>query len=60
MVTKELLQNPVLSFPETTEEPHFEKTAFRIRKKTFFRYFKKPVKFSLFLFQKLGEKGENV
>ena len=24
-----------LSFPETTEEPHFEKTSFRVRKKIF-------------------------
>lgn len=27
-----------LSFPETTEEPHFEKTSFRIRKKIFATY----------------------
>lgn len=27
-----------LSFPETTEEPHFEKTSFRVRKKIFSTY----------------------
>jgi hypothetical protein len=27
-----------LSFPETTEEPHFEKTSFRVRKKIFATY----------------------
>jgi len=26
------------SFPETTEEPHFEKTSFRVRKKIFVTY----------------------
>jgi hypothetical protein len=27
-----------LSFPETNEEPHFEKTSFRVRKKIFATY----------------------
>ena len=27
-----------LSFPETSEEPHFEKTSFRVRKKIFATY----------------------
>lgn len=35
MVTLEILRKIALSFPETTEEPHFEKTSFRINKKIF-------------------------
>lgn len=38
MVTLELLRKIALSFPETTEEPHFEKTSFRIKKKIFATY----------------------
>ena len=35
MVDIKTFRQLVLSFPETTEEPHFEKTSFRIRKKIF-------------------------
>lgn len=35
MVDVETFRQFALSFPETTEEPHFEKTSFRIRKKIF-------------------------
>lgn len=38
MVTVEKLRKLALSFPETTEEPHFEKTSFRVRKKIFATY----------------------
>lgn len=38
MVPFEILQQIALSFPETTEEPHFEKTSFRIKKKIFATY----------------------
>lgn len=35
MVTLDALRRLALSFPETTEEPHFEKTSFRVKKKIF-------------------------
>lgn len=35
MVTPETFRKLALSFPETTEEPHFEKTSFRVRNKIF-------------------------
>lgn len=35
MVTIETFRTLALSFPETTEEPHFEKTSFRIKKRIF-------------------------
>src|SRR3990172_11550223 len=38
MVTFETLRNLALSFPETTEEPHFEKTSFKIKNKIFATY----------------------
>lgn len=38
MVTLKTLRNIALSFPETTEEPHFEKTSFRVKKKIFATY----------------------
>lgn len=38
MVSFEQLQEKCLSFPEATEEPHFEKTSFRVRKKIFATY----------------------
>ena len=38
MTTIETLRNLALSFPETSEEPHFEKTSFRIGKKIFATY----------------------
>jgi predicted DNA-binding protein (MmcQ/YjbR family) len=38
MITIDILRNLALSFPETTEEPHFEKTSFRVKKKIFATY----------------------
>lgn len=38
MVTIETLRKIALSFPEATEEPHFEKTSFRVKKKIFATY----------------------
>jgi predicted DNA-binding protein (MmcQ/YjbR family) len=38
MVSIEDLRLLALSFPETTEEPHFEKIAFRVKKKIFATY----------------------
>jgi hypothetical protein len=38
MVTIETLREISLSFPEVTEEPHFEKTSFRVKKKIFATY----------------------
>lgn len=35
MVALETFRAIALSFPETTEEPHFEKTSFRVLKKIF-------------------------
>ncbi len=34
----DILRTFSLSLPQTTEEPHFEKTSFRIRKKIFLSY----------------------
>lgn len=38
MVTIAALRNLALSFPEVTEEPHFEKTSFRVKQKIFATY----------------------
>ncbi len=38
MATLKELKEIALSFPETTEEPHFEKTSFRVKKKIFATY----------------------
>jgi predicted DNA-binding protein (MmcQ/YjbR family) len=38
MVSIEVFRKLALSFPETTEEPHFEKTSFRVKKKIFATY----------------------
>lgn len=35
MVTLATLRKLALSFPETTEEPHFEKTSFKVKRKIF-------------------------
>ncbi len=35
MVTINTFRKLALSFPEVTEEPHFEKTSFRVKKKIF-------------------------
>ena len=38
MVSVHTLRKLALSFPEVTEEPHFEKTSFRVKKKIFATY----------------------
>ena len=38
IVSATSLKKIALSFPEATEEPHFEKTSFRVRKKIFATY----------------------
>jgi len=38
MVTFQTFREIALSFPEATEEPHFEKTSFRVKKKIFATY----------------------
>lgn len=38
MVTLKTFRKLALSFPETTEEPHFEKTSFRVKKMIFATY----------------------
>ncbi|MBX2971116.1 MAG: MmcQ/YjbR family DNA-binding protein [Cyclobacteriaceae bacterium] len=38
MVTLKTFRKLALSFPETTEEPHHEKTSFRVKKKIFATY----------------------
>jgi predicted DNA-binding protein (MmcQ/YjbR family) len=38
MVSIDTFRKLALSFPETTEEPHFEKTSFRVKKKIFASY----------------------
>ena len=38
MVTIEIFRKIALSFPEATEEAHFEKTSFRVKKKIFATY----------------------
>lgn len=38
MVSIDTFRKVVFSFPEVTEEPHFEKTSFRVKKKIFATY----------------------
>lgn len=38
MISMNTLRELALSFPETTEEPHFEKTSFKVKKKIFATY----------------------
>jgi predicted DNA-binding protein (MmcQ/YjbR family) len=38
MIKIEHIRTLALSFPEATEEPHFEKTSFRVKKKIFATY----------------------
>ncbi len=38
MVSIDTFRKLALSFPSTTEEPHFEKTSFRVKKKIFATY----------------------
>ena len=41
MVTIDTFRKIALSFPEVIEEPHFDKTSFRVKKKIFATYDKK-------------------
>lgn len=56
MVSIETLRKLALSFPETTEEPHFEKTSFRVKKKIFATYDEKNKRACI----KLSEIDQNV
>jgi predicted DNA-binding protein (MmcQ/YjbR family) len=38
MLSIDIIRKMALSFPEVTEEPHFEKTYFRVKKKIFATY----------------------
>lgn len=38
MISMNTFRKLALSFPETTEEPHFEKTSFRVKKRIFATY----------------------
>ncbi|OYU94167.1 MAG: hypothetical protein CFE21_17205 [Bacteroidetes bacterium B1(2017)] len=38
MVTLETFRKIALAFPDASEEPHFEKTSFRVKKKIFATY----------------------
>ncbi|MBS1615474.1 MAG: MmcQ/YjbR family DNA-binding protein [Bacteroidetes bacterium] len=38
MISIDTFRKLALSFPETAEEPHFEKTSFRVKKKIFATY----------------------
>lgn len=38
MITADTFRQLALSFPETMEQPHFEKTAFKVSKKVFATY----------------------
>lgn len=38
MINFELLRKTALAFPEASEEPHFDKTSFRVKKKIFATY----------------------
>jgi predicted DNA-binding protein (MmcQ/YjbR family) len=56
MVTFATFQETALSLPETTEEPHFEKTSFRVKKKIFATYDNKTNQVCI----KLSEIDQNV
>ncbi|MBI5857189.1 MAG: MmcQ/YjbR family DNA-binding protein [Sphingobacteriales bacterium] len=47
MVTSEAVRQFALSFPETDEHPHFERTAFRVKKKIFASLSEKDMNVSL-------------
>lgn len=56
MATFITIQPIALSFPETTEAPHFDKTAFKVKKKIFATYTAKKNQLSL----KLSEIDQDV
>ncbi|MBI2280797.1 MAG: MmcQ/YjbR family DNA-binding protein [Bacteroidetes bacterium] len=56
MITFDTFRKIALSFPETTEEPHFEKTSFRVKNKIFATYDNKNKRACI----KLSEIDQNV
>lgn len=56
MVTIDTFRKIALSFPEATEDPHFEKTSFRVKKKIFATYDAKNKRACI----KLSEIDQNV
>ena len=56
MVTISVARKIALSFPEVTEEPHFEKISFRVKKKIFATYDDKNKRTCI----KLSETDQNV
>jgi len=56
MVTIDILREIALSLPEVTEEPHYEKTSFRVKNKIFATYDEKHKKATL----KLSEIDQSV
>jgi predicted DNA-binding protein (MmcQ/YjbR family) len=56
MVSIDTFRKLALSFPEATEEPHFEKTSFRVKKKIFASYDDKKKRACV----KLSEIDQNV
>ena len=56
MVTINTFRQLALSFPETTEHPHFEKTSFRVRKRIFATYDSKTNLASI----KLSEREQDI
>ena len=56
MVTIGSIRKLALSFPEATEDPHFEKTSFRVKKKIFATYDEKLKRVCI----KLSEIDQNV
>lgn len=56
MVSIDTFRKLALSFPEATEEPHFEKISFRVRKKIFATYDDKNKRACI----KLSEVGQGV
>ena len=56
MVTFEALKKLALSFPETSEAPHFEKTSFRVKGKIFATYDRHTNRACI----KLGESDQDI
>lgn len=56
MVTIDIFRKLALSFPEATQNPHFEKTSFRVKKKIFATYDEKLHRACI----KLSEIDQNV
>ena len=56
MISLNTLRKMTLLFPEVTEEPHFEKRSFRVKKKIFATYDEKNKKACI----KLSEISQNI